>query len=166
MQTEPIYHFRYISIIAVVASFFAAVLMFVIGAERTLTGFSYYLQGHEVTVKEGVTITHDAAAMFMIVDAVDAFLFGLVLLIFCFGVFNLCVRHIDGDEMEKVPRWLRVDSIGHLKTSLAQLIIVILFVNVLEFVIFEGTHAMTWTTLVIPLSVVLLAAALRLMHAK
>ncbi len=107
-----------------------------------LIGFSYYLQGHEVTVKEGVTITHDAAVMFMIVDSMDAFLFALVLLIFCFGVLNLCVRHIDGDEMNQVPRWLRVDSISHLKTSLAQLIIVILFVNVLEFVLFEGSHAM------------------------
>jgi len=164
MENERIYLFRHVSFIAVVAVFFAAVLMFVIGAERTIIGFAYYLQGKEIAIKEGVTVAHDVAAMFMVVDAVDAFLFALVLLIFSFGVYNLCVRHVDGEAMEKVPRWLRVDSIGHLKTTLAQLIIVILFVNVLEFVIFEGSHAMSWTTLVVPISVVLLAAALKLMH--
>jgi len=61
---------------------------------------------------------------------------------------------------------LNIESISDLKTTLIEVIIVILAVNVLEHVILVGTLDLKWETLIIPISIVFLAAALWLMHGK
>jgi len=100
------------------------------------------------------------------VSAMDTFLFALVLLIFAYGVFHLFIATGDKIMEASLPEWARIESVTQLKTILAQVIIVILFVDFLESVISSGLEWMPWEGLTTPLAVLLLAGALRLMHTK
>jgi uncharacterized membrane protein YqhA len=59
---------------------------------------------------------------------------------------------------------MKVSKISDLKTTLAQVIIVIIFVKFLTDVIEARSADMSWDVLVLPIAVVCLAVALRLMH--
>ena len=158
--------FRYISIVAVVASLVGAVVMFAIGAIRTINGLFVLLS--DLGIVPPLTLpAHlggDAAATVIIVQALDAFLFGLVLLIFAFGIYSLIIPFVTPEEFENIPAPFRIHHIDELKMSLAKVIIIILFVNVLEMVIIEGAESLSFAHLVIPIAILCLAGALYLMH--
>lgn len=156
---------RYVSLIAVISLFFASVLMFLAGLGRTITAFLLFFTGvFPLTLPEHLSET--SLASVALIQAVDAFLFALVLLIFSFGIFILFVQQGTEEERRMLPRWMQIESISELKTTLIQVIIVILAVNVLEHVIITGSDALKWETLIIPGAILCLAAALRLMHVQ
>jgi uncharacterized membrane protein YqhA len=163
---EKFFALRSVCLVAVVSLFAGAVLMFVVGAERTANAFYVYLQDIGPGNKIPAHLNQGTLASVGLVQAVDAFLFALVLLIFSYGIYTLFVYDIKEKDRIKLPRWLRIDSISDLKTTLLQVIIVILAVNVLEHVIMVGPESLKWETLIIPVSIVFLAAALWLMHGK
>lgn len=153
---------RSVSLIAVIALFAGAVLMFLAGLLRTIGAFVYFFDGFFARLPSH--LTESSLASVALIQAVDAFLFALVLLIFSYGIYILFVRTFSTEELQQLPRWMQVESIGELKTTLIQVIIVILAVNVLEHVIMVGPEALKWETLIIPGAILCLAAALRLMH--
>jgi uncharacterized membrane protein YqhA len=153
---------RYISLIAVISLFTGAVLMFLAGLFRTLGAFVMFFSGFSVRLPEH--LSESSLASVALIQAVDAFLFALVLLIFSYGIYILFVRTFTADELCQLPRWMQIESIGELKTTLIQVIIVILAVNVLEHVILVGPESLKWETLIIPGAILCLAGALRLMH--
>jgi hypothetical protein len=61
---------------------------------------------------------------------------------------------------------MKVTQISELKTTLSQVIIVIIFVKFLADIIESRSTDMSWDVLVLPLSVLCLAGVLRLMHHK
>jgi len=155
---------RYISLIAVVSLFIGAVLMFIIGALRTLNSVLVLLLDKGLfSIPEH--LDRGSVVSVTLVQSVDSFLFALVLLIFSMGIYNLFINSPDDVRKQNLPTWLRINSIAELKTTLLQVIIVILAVNVLEHVIIIGSDALKWETLIIPISIVCLAAALLMMHA-
>ncbi|MFA4849922.1 MAG: YqhA family protein [Methanoregula sp.] len=153
---------RYISIIAVASLFAGAVLMFVIGLARTVDAYLLLVSGISVQLPEH--LTENSLSSVALIQAVDSFLFALVLLIFSYGIYILFVHSFSTDELKQLPRWMQIVSISELKTTLIQVIIVILAVNVLEHVIIVGPQALKWETLIIPAAILCLAASLRLMH--
>ncbi|MGE3918916.1 MAG: YqhA family protein, partial [Hyphomicrobiaceae bacterium] len=111
------------------------------------------------------------AAMITVIEALDRFLIGIVLLYFGFGIYSLFIRPESSDQDPALPSLLQVRQIGQLKQVVAEVIIVILFVlflrNALE--AFQSTaHEMTWrqiaTFLVLPVSAALLGLSLRLVE--
>ncbi len=154
---------RYVSIVAVISLFIGSVLMFIAGAERTLQAVVLYFFGAGIS-NLPQHLSQANLASVVLVQAVDSFLFALVLLIFSYGIATLFVLDPESPELGKLTGWLRIRNIGQLKTILIQVIIVILAVNLLEHVIMVGSEALHWETLIIPVSVILLAGALRLMH--
>jgi len=160
---EKFFALRYVCVIAVVSLFAGALLMFIAGAEKTAGAFAVYFSEFGPGVIPS-HLTQGTLASVALVQAVDAFLFALVLLIFSYGIYTLFVSNIKDKDRAKLPRWLNIESISDLKTTLLQVIIVILAVNVLEHVILVGSEALKWETLIIPISIVFLAAALWLMH--
>lgn len=154
--------FRSVSLIAVISLFAGAILMFLAGLLRTIGAFLIFFSGF--TVKLPDHLTESSLASVALIQAVDAFLFALVLLIFSYGIYILFVHTFSSEELQQLPRWMQIESIGELKTTLLQVIIVILAVNVLEHVILVGPEALKWETLIIPGAILCLAAALRLMH--
>jgi uncharacterized membrane protein YqhA len=95
---------------------------------------------------------------------VDAFLIGLVLLIFAYGVYTLFIRRIELEE-KVVFHWLEISSITSLKTLLAELIIIILFVKFLDVVIIS-IDKLTWEILILPVSILLLALSLKFLEQR
>lgn len=162
--------FRYLSLIAVGFTFLGSTLMFLIGAVRTINAGVYFftgggfLQGLGFESNLPPNLARDTVATINLIGAVDAFLFGLVLMIFSFGVFGLFVQsERAGTENQTV---FRVKDIADLKTSLAQVIIIILFVQFLELVQIAGYGNMEVESLVIPIGIVCLALGLYLMHRR
>lgn len=158
------YALRYVCVLAVISLFAGSLLMFLSGALHTIDAYLIFFFGRSVADLPG-HLTQGAAASVVLIQAVDTFLFALVLLIFSYGVYTLFIeRQIDDGESGKLPAWLRIGSISQLKTVLVQVIIVILAVNLLEHVVVVGSEALKWETLIIPASMVGLALALKLMH--
>src|SRR4051794_30416040 len=63
---------------------------------------------------------------------------------------------------ERMPTWMRVSSVSELKHTLVGIIIVYLIVDFATDIAASETH-LTWETLVMPLSILLVAGTLRLL---
>ena len=160
---------RLITFLAVLASSIGAFLMIGIGLNETVRAAATLMVPEATGLPAG-----DATAVHL-VSALDRFLMGVVLLYFAFGVYLLFVRPDRRPEELGIPSWLQVEGIGQLKQTLAEVIIVILFVLflrvALESYIAEGPD-MSWPEvlklLTLPVAIFLLSAALKLaeLHPK
>jgi uncharacterized membrane protein YqhA len=99
------------------------------------------------------------------IQAIDIFLIGLVLMIFAGGIYNLFVHCPESDSAE-LNSWVKITSIAQLKRILVELVIVILFVRTLEGALVVEPGAYIWEHLVLPLGILLLALALKFMGFK
>lgn len=150
------------SLIAVIASGFGSLLMYVIGAVKVYRAYvSYFL-----LKPEGGSLSLAGAnlAISYLVQAIDAFLIALVLMIFGGGIYNLFVRAVDEAE-HQTHKLFRIRSIGELKRILAELVIIILMVKFLETALSSpgGYH---WQMLVLPAGVLMLAAAVKILNLR
>jgi uncharacterized membrane protein YqhA len=99
------------------------------------------------------------------IQAIDVFLIGLVLMIFAGGIYQLFIRRLEPGSSE-VNNWVKVTSISQLKRILVELVIVILFVKTLEGALVIETGGYKWENLVLPLGILMLALALKFMGLK
>ena len=154
---EYLYKVRYLSVVAIICSIIGSLFMFVIGAVKTFSAI-WFFSPEDIEIGRGDYTTK------LLVQSVDAFLFGLILLIFSFGVYNLFIKRMTPSQQERAF-WLDVRSIGHLKNTLAEVIIIILFVKFLELVLSDIPN-LTWESLILPISIGILAAALKLLDLR
>ena len=163
---HKIYAVRYISWIAVIALIIGSCLMFVIGGYKTFLAIGYFLGYTDVfrTAEEVPNQVNPVnLSMATLVSAMDIFLFALILLIFAYGILHLFIATGENQNIP-IPEIMRLNNLTQLKTILAQVIIIILFVDFLESVINAGLKWIPWEAIVTPVAILLLAAALRLMH--
>lgn len=151
---------RYISLTAVIASGLGSILMFLMGAVKTALAYLVYFEvvanQPDVAAKQAITY---------MIQAIDIFLIGLVLMIFAGGIYNLFVHRPESDSTE-LNSWVKITSIAQLKRILVELVIVILFVRTLEGALVVEPGAYIWEHLVLPLAILLLALALKFMGFK
>lgn len=160
---KHLYPLRYMGLAGVIASFFAAALMCVIGIAKTVRAFAvYFRQG----VAPSSPMSPKAAnfAMAYLIQAIDAFLIALVFLLFSYGVYTLFIRKIDAAKFG-VLSWINIENISQLKNILAELVIIILFVKFLEAALLN-LEALSWEMLILPISTLLLALALKFLELK
>ena len=149
---------RYISLIAVIASGLGSILMSLMGAIKTGLAYQAYFSG-------GIADQPDLSAKHAItymIQAIDIFLIGLVLMIFAGGIYNLFIRAPESDST-KINSWVKIKSIAQLKRILIELVIVILFVKMLEGALAIEASGYQWENLVLPLGILMLALALKFM---
>ncbi len=130
MDVDKLFLLRYLCILPIVSSLLGAILMFCIGALKTVQAFSALLMGYAVPDRKALSPTYEAAVL--LVRSVDAFLIGLFLIVFAYSVYALFLK---GETVkgETGPfSWLKMDGLDQLKTALAQLVIIILFVLFLD----------------------------------
>lgn len=159
---------RFFTLVAVLASLGGALLMFYIGAENTLAAFSQQL-GAEPSSLEG--LPEDEATVISLMVALDNFLIGVVLLFFAYGVYGLFVRPDFNSRDLGLPEWMHVEQIGQLKQTIAEVIIVVLFVLFLRIALqtFQSGAEppsllrIGWF-LMLPFSILMLAGGLRLVE--
>jgi len=154
---KPFYIFRYISLIAVICSLLGSILLFFIGAWKTYKAIQIIFFDYIPNGSEHLHSTDNATIYIM--KSLDTFLIALALFIFAYGIFKLFISKKNDDDNGTL-NWIRIPNIGHLKNILSEVIIIILFVIFLE-VIIENIHNLKWEFLIIPVSILLLALALK-----
>src|SRR5215217_3998992 len=128
------------------------------GASDVLDGWSETLSRIQLFFRagqEGVVGAH-------LMAATGSFLFGVVLLIFAYSIAFGFVFDLAEPDRLRLPPWMRVQGIAELKHTLVQVIIVYLIVDFATDVS-EPETRLSWDTLVLPSSILLLAGALALM---
>lgn len=128
-----LWHSRFVVLFAVVASLATAFVMFfmaTVDAWFLLTHLFEYASSELVdearTLYRGAVVTH-------VVEIVDGYLLGTVLLIFALGLYELFISRIDqAEKSETASRVLIIHSLDDLKNRLAKVILMILIVKYFE----------------------------------
>ena len=98
-----------------------------------------------------------------VMSATDAILFGIVLLIFAHAIAFGFVLDLSPETRERLPAWMRVENVSQLKLSLIEVILVYMIVDVAtDWAQIAGS--LEWSSLVKPFSILLIAAAVRLLR--
>jgi uncharacterized membrane protein YqhA len=96
-----------------------------------------------------------------VMGATDAILFGIVLLVFAYAIAFGLVLDLSPETRERLPAWMRVESVTQLKLSLIEVIVVYMIVDVAT----DWTQsAVEWSSLIKPVSIVLIAGAVCLLR--
>ncbi|MDL2291165.1 YqhA family protein [Desulfovibrio sp. OttesenSCG-928-F20] len=126
-----LFNSRIVTLLAVLGSLVAAVVMFIKGTMKI---------GNAVVLFWGqVTGTHEGAhgseeLVALLVSSVDIYLFATVLLIFSMGLYELFISKIDPASRtpDSRPNWLKIDDLDTLKGLLGKVILMILIVSFFE----------------------------------
>lgn len=153
-----IFRLRYISIFAIISSFIASFVVFVVGLKKVVVSLWQYMAGVQIKA-ELAHLKPEDILIADVIESLDASLVGLVLLYFGFGIYSLVFLEEGEAEKRGVPSWLIPKSIGQMKETLAHVIIVVLFVLFARLV-WEHLDKLGWEMLILPASAALLAIAL------
>jgi uncharacterized membrane protein YqhA len=97
-----------------------------------------------------------------VMHATDYILFGIVLIVFAYAIAFGFVIDLPLDARQRLPSWMRVESVSHLKQSLIEVILVYMVVDVAtDWAQADGR--LEWSSLIKPGSIILIAGALRLL---
>ena len=134
--------------------------MFVMGSVKLARAYSSYFfpvsgpgQFSQLAANQSITY---------VVQAIDAFLIAMVLLVFSSGVFSLFVSDKPVAELHSSKRF-GISSLGELKRSLAELVVIVLMVKFLEEALVTS-DSFDWFTLILPASILALAVAVRVIN--
>src|SRR5512144_2035764 len=98
-----------------------------------------------------------------VLGAVAAFLFGIVLVIFAYGIAIGFVFTLPEGYGGRLPPWMKVGGVGQLKATLAEVVIVVLIV-IFARVVVEAQGKFEWSMLVLPASILMISVALRMIE--
>jgi uncharacterized membrane protein YqhA len=148
---------RMLMLMASVGSVLAALLMFFVGFDHLLhTAVLFVGTEHSgSTLYKHVTIG--------VLESVDAFLFGLVFIIFAFAIAIGFVFQLPADLVTGLPRWMKAEGVAELKQTLVEVVIVGLII-IFAGVAVEQGRDLDWDDLVLPIAIALLAGSMRLLH--
>ncbi len=116
---------RLFTLAAVAASFIGALLMFYLGVGETFAAFALQFGGERPADSP---LPKGELTVLTLMNALDRFLIGMVLLFFSYGVYGLFVRPDRTAAELGLPDWMHVEHIGQLKQTIAEVIIIVLFV--------------------------------------
>jgi uncharacterized membrane protein YqhA len=144
---------RFVTLVASLGAGFGAILMFWLGGTKLTGAMRFIFLPQESWEKSLI-----AAVM----EATDAFLFGLVLIVFAYGITFGFAIDLPRNVRLKLPPWMRVEGISELKNTLVQIILVYLIVDFATDIA-EVEERVSWEMLLKPVAILLLAGALRLL---
>ena len=98
-----------------------------------------------------------------VLEAVDSFLFGIVLVIFAYGVAIGFVFTLPEGYGKRLPAWMNVAGVGQLKETLTEVVVVVLIVIFARIVVEANGH-LQWSMLVLPASILMISVALRMIE--
>ena len=145
---------RAIMLIGSVGALVGSLLMFLQGGVYLHEAWHTILAAGEPAQKQ-VTVP--------VLEAVDSFLFGIVLVIFAYGIAIGFVFTLPEGFGERLPAWMKVGGVGQLKATLAEVVDVVLIVIFARIVV-EANGQLQWSMPVLPMSIVLIAAAVRMIE--
>jgi uncharacterized membrane protein YqhA len=143
--------FRYLAVVVVLVLLVHAIGFLALGVFRSIEAYRLLAAGGEWTGanRPGIHLA----------ESVDSLLLALVLIVLAMGTASLFLRPGGRAVDERVPEWMRVESISELKALLWESILVVLVVAALTSIIAHLDHP-TWELLVLPAAILLLSAGL------
>jgi uncharacterized membrane protein YqhA len=141
---------RFVLLMASFGAAVGALVMFWVGGSRILAAAL------------SIGVNQNAKAIIAsVMGGRDAFLFGVVLVIFAYAIAFGFVFDLPAEARKSLPSWMRVNSVSELKDTLVEVILVYL---VVDFATDwpEIDTELSWQMLVKPLSIFLIAGAFRL----
>lgn len=149
----PFFKLRFILIVPILISMVGSVMMFAVGANHTYKAATAILLQGDFS-NPGVTLP--------IIKALDAFLIGIILIIFSFGIYDFFVSILEPAEHAGLrPDWFKFESTGELKTKMVELVLVILAILFFEQIIASvGTFEDPLLYLIIPVGAAILAVSM------
>ncbi|KAK8469228.1 hypothetical protein PHAVU_005G023200 [Phaseolus vulgaris] len=138
-----IFDFRFLALFAVGGSLAGSLLCF-------LNGCIYIIDAYKVYWTSCVKGVHTGQMVLRLVEAIDVYLAGTVMLIFGMGLYGLFISNIPPDvpptvdraltgsslfgmfAMKERPRWMKICSLDELKTKVGHVIVMILLVKMFE----------------------------------
>lgn len=149
-------------LVAIIAALIGQLLMLYIGVTKVYKALKVYLLQEDISYMPE-HITHADIATAYLIQSVDSFLIAVVLMYFAFSLHHLFLSKDPEISARLFPSNIAPKSIGHLKQTLAEVIIVILFILFLQeiWVELDDPH---WQLLVAPISIALLALSMKLVN--
>ncbi|KAJ3683837.1 hypothetical protein LUZ60_014064 [Juncus effusus] len=138
-----IFDFRFLALLAVGGSLAGSLLCF-------LNGCVYILDAYKVYWTSCVKGVHTGKMVLRLVEAIDVYLAGTVMLIFGMGLYGLFIsnvppgipsnvdRALKGSSLfgmfalKERPKWMQISSLDELKTKVGHVIVMILLVKMFE----------------------------------
>jgi uncharacterized membrane protein YqhA len=158
MRAHPLLTFflslRAIMLIGSVGALVGSLLMF-------LQGGVFLHEAWHTILAEGDAVQKQVTVP--VLEAVDSFLFGIVLVIFAYGIAIGFVFTLPEGYGQRLPVWMKVGGVGQLKATLAEVVIVVLIVIFARIVVEANGH-LQWSMLVLPASILMISAALRMIE--
>ena len=142
---------RFILLIAVIGTVIGALVMFWQGGVHMANAAFTAARGDD-----------PKGAIAQVMGGTDVFLFGIVLVIFAYNIAFGFVFELSEGEKARLPGWMRPAGMHQLKTTLVGVILVYLVVDFATDWA-EGGAVESWIALVKPISILLIAGALRLL---
>ena len=157
---------RVVVIVPVVASLIIAFAMFYSATIDTIRNYSYL---HDYMIPSAFPEVHEQLRSDLIthvVEALDGYLLGIVMLIFSMGLYELFIHRLDpAVGSDRAKRILLVHSLDDLKSRLGQVILLMLVVKFFENALSTKLSS-TLDLLTMSAGILLIAVALRLSHIK
>jgi uncharacterized membrane protein YqhA len=151
MRTHPLLTFflslRAIMLIGSVGALVGSLLMF-------LQGGVFLHEAWHTILAEGDAVQKQVTVP--VLEAVDSFLFGIVLEIFAYGIAIGFVFTLPEGYGQRLPIWMKVGGVGQLKATLAEVVIVVLIVIFARIVVEANGH-LQWSMLVLPASILMIS---------
>ncbi|CAK7330923.1 unnamed protein product [Dovyalis caffra] len=140
---RTIFDFRFLALLAVVGSLAGSLLCF-------LNGCVYIVDAYKVYWTSCVKGVHTGQMVLRLVEAIDVYLAGTVMLIFGMGLYGLFICNVSPDAPASVdralkgsslfgmfalkerPKWMKISSLDELKTKVGHVIVMILLVKMFE----------------------------------
>jgi uncharacterized membrane protein YqhA len=128
-------------------------------------GGLYLYEAWHTLLAPGIEIAERAVTV-PVLEAVDAFLFGIVLVIFAYGIAIGFVFTLPDDYVDTLPNWMRIEGVSQLKGILSEVVIVVLIVIFARVVVgtVDSGKPFEWSMLVLPASILMIAVALRMIE--
>src|SRR4029453_11223377 len=145
---------RFVTVLASVGVALGALLMFWLAGAKLAEGMRFVFLPKE---------TGATALITAVMEATDAFLFGLVLIVFSYGITFGFAFDLPRDVRVKLPPWMRIEGISELKNTLIEIILVYLIVDFATDVV-EVETRVSWDMLLKPVAILLIAGTLRLVR--
>ncbi|XP_074555534.1 uncharacterized protein LOC141811387 [Curcuma longa] len=140
---KVIFDFRFLALLAVGGSLAGSLLCF-------LNGCVYIVDAYKVYWTNCVNGIHTGQMVLRLVEAIDVYLAGTVMLIFGMGLYGLFIsntprgipsgvdRALKGSSLfgmfalKERPKWMQISSLDELKTKVGHVIVMILLVKMFE----------------------------------
>ncbi|CAL5201676.1 unnamed protein product [Lathyrus oleraceus] len=138
-----IFDFRFLALFAVAGSLAGSLLCF-------LNGCVYIVGAYKVYWTSCVKGVHTGKMVLLLVEAIDVYLAGTVMLIFGMGLYGLFISNTPPDvppsvdralkgsslfgmfALKERPKWMKISSLDELKTKVGHVIVMILLVKMFE----------------------------------